>query len=91
MDRLASGNESDNVPLYVFDDHILTKEHFKNQYTLPDAFKLWQRKEEYHQFILGAPGSGAPFHFHCPAANIVMYGRKRYGFFLLHATAARFV
>lgn len=29
------------------------------------------------QFFLGSEGSGAPFHFHCPALNLLVYGQKR--------------
>ncbi|XP_065843159.1 jmjC domain-containing protein 8-like isoform X2 [Oscarella lobularis] len=79
MDRIAEGNESDNVPLYVFDSGVLESRFVrKNQYSLPDAFDVWKDRDQYHQFILGAPGSGAPFHFHCPAVNVVIYGRKRW-------------
>merc|ERR1712019_290738 len=30
------------------------------------------------QFYLGAPSSGAPFHFHTDAFNLLVYGRKRW-------------
>jgi hypothetical protein len=33
----------------------------------------------YPQFYLGSEGSGAPFHYHCPALNMLVYGRKRSG------------
>ena len=36
MDRIAEGNESDNVPLYVFDSGVLESRFVrKNQYSLP--------------------------------------------------------
>lgn len=33
-----------------------------------------------YQFSLGPPGTGAPFHFHTNALNILVYGRKRWFF-----------
>ena len=114
MDRIAEGNESDNVPLYVFDSGVLESRFVRKKSILfarqrmeiflggmgrdfdvsfLDAFNVWKDRDQYHQFILGAPGdrlpeyyvsnsvmsgSGAPFHFHCPAVNVVIYGRKRY-------------
>ncbi|XP_062506868.1 uncharacterized protein LOC134183374 isoform X2 [Corticium candelabrum] len=41
-----------------------------------DIFSLWNDVLQVHQFILGPRGSGAPFHYHCPAVNVVCYGRK---------------
>lgn len=34
-----------------------------------------------HQFIWGPAGSGAPVHYHCPAVNGLVYGRKKWFLF----------
>ena len=40
---------------------------------IPSVFQITSR----FCFTL-VTGSGAPFHFHCPALNALVYGRKKY-------------
>jgi hypothetical protein len=75
-EKVQAFNLTEPPPMYVFDSEIL-REKFHGQYQLPDLFSLWSNVVQVHQFILGPKGSGAPFHYHCPAVNVACYGRKR--------------
>lgn len=47
-------------------------------YMLPSLFtSILDFSSHQAQFFLGPAGSGAPFHFHCPAINLLVYGKKR--------------
>ncbi|XP_065176119.1 jmjC domain-containing protein 8-like [Sycon ciliatum] len=70
----------DEPPLYIFDSSILQETFNKSgsgfPYPLPGFLPEWRK--QVHQFIWGPPGSGSPVHYHCPALNIMAYGRKRW-------------
>ena len=76
----GAGDSRGAPPLYVFDADVLQK-HFPGMYAAPPAVnEVFGRFPQAHQLFLGPAGSGAPFHFHEPAVNALLYGRKRWWF-----------
>ena len=56
----------------------MLQNHFDGTYSLPVAVSSVFGPFFNHQLFVGPVGSGAPFHFHGPALNAVLYGRKQW-------------
>mmetsp|Transcript_29383 Transcript_29383/g.41348 ORF Transcript_29383/g.41348 Transcript_29383/m.41348 type:complete len:543 (+) Transcript_29383:140-1768(+) len=74
--------DSKPAPNYIFDHQILassSRSLIKKDYEFHPVFKkVWNSFQQYPQFFLGGPKTGAPFHYHCHAVNGIAWGTKRW-------------
>lgn len=63
-------------PLYIFDPELSSK-ILKEKWKIPELFdETIVNSERYWQFMMGPVFSGAPFHYHCDAVNVIVHGTK---------------
>jgi len=80
LERMLQAPNYPEQPLYIFDTEIATKDDslVPKENLLPSNFEIFKNVTKYYQFLLGPENTGAPFHFHCPAANFLVYGTKKW-------------